>query len=331
MVEVIFSYKGIDNVIQCNIHDLMKDIINKFIQKISKNDLYFIYNGENINKELSFIQHANEFDKKRNKMKILVYDNENNIIKENIEISKEFICPDCNDNILLKIKDYRVSYECKNNHKKNSLLLSEYEDTQKADLTKILCSQCDKNKDKVFKKEFYYCCSCDINLCPLCKSIHNKNHNVIKYEDKNYICKKHNDSYAKYCNECKMNICFLCKDEHNNHEIFDLENIMVNKNDFLNQLEDFRNTIDKVKIDIEKMKDILNNVINNIELYYKINNDIMNWYENKNKNYYILKNLNEFKINNFNVIKDLNQIINESNIVNKINYLIDIYNKVNNK
>ena len=42
MVEVIFSYKGIDNVIQCNIHDLMKDIINKFIQKISKNDLYFI-------------------------------------------------------------------------------------------------------------------------------------------------------------------------------------------------------------------------------------------------------------------------------------------------
>ena len=197
MAEVIFSYKGIDNTIQCNIHDLMKDIINKFIQKISKNDLYYIYNGENINKELSFIQQANEFDKDRKKMNILVYDNENNIIKENIEISREFICPECNDNILLNIKDYRISYECINNHKKNSLLLFEYEDTQKNDLSKILCSQCNKNKDKVFKKEFYYCCSCDINLCPLCRSIHNKNHNFIKYEDKNYICKKHNDSYAK--------------------------------------------------------------------------------------------------------------------------------------
>jgi len=196
----------------------------------------------------------------------------------------------------------------KNNHKKNSLLLSEYEDTQKTNLSKILCSQCNENKDKVFKKEIYYCCSCDINLCPLCRSIHNKNHDVIKYEDKNYICKNHNDSYAKYFKECKMNICFLCKDEHNNHEIFNLENIMMNKKDFINQLEDFRNTFDKVKIDIEKIKDILNNVINIIELYYKINNDIINWYENKNKNYYILKNINEFKNNNASVIKDLNQI-----------------------
>ena len=123
MAEVIFSYKGIDNTIQCNIHDLMKDIINKFIQKISKNDLYYIYNGENINKELSFIQQANEFDKDRKKMNILVYDNENNIIKENIEISREFICPECNDNILLNIKDYRISYECINNHKKNSFII----------------------------------------------------------------------------------------------------------------------------------------------------------------------------------------------------------------
>ena len=41
MAEVIFSYKGFENTIQCNIHDLMKDIINKYIQKISKSDLYY--------------------------------------------------------------------------------------------------------------------------------------------------------------------------------------------------------------------------------------------------------------------------------------------------
>ena len=112
MAEVIFSYKGFENTIQCNIHDLMKDIINKFIQKISKSDLYYIYNGENINMGLSFIQQANEFDKDK-KMKILVYDNENNIIKENIEISREFICPECNVKILLNIKDYKISMNVK--------------------------------------------------------------------------------------------------------------------------------------------------------------------------------------------------------------------------
>ena len=33
MVEVIFNYKGIETLIQCNINDKMKDIINKFIIK----------------------------------------------------------------------------------------------------------------------------------------------------------------------------------------------------------------------------------------------------------------------------------------------------------
>ena len=76
MVEVIFNYKGIETVILSNINDKMKDIINKFISKsenINKN-IYFLYNGDNINKELTFDQQANEIDIKRKKMNILVYD-----------------------------------------------------------------------------------------------------------------------------------------------------------------------------------------------------------------------------------------------------------------
>ena len=36
---------------------------------------------------------------------------------------------------------------------------------------------------------------------------------------------------------------------------------------------------------------MLNNIINNIELYYKINENIFNNYEDNKRNFYILQNL----------------------------------------
>ena len=121
MVEVIFNYKGIETVILSNINDKMKDIINnKYISKsenINKN-IYFLYNGDNINKELTFDQQANEIDIKRKKMNILVYDEEkeeNNKNIGNIIKSKEIICPECNENILININNYKINLnECKN-------------------------------------------------------------------------------------------------------------------------------------------------------------------------------------------------------------------------
>ena len=76
MVEVIFNYKGIDTIIQCNINDKMKEIINRFLIKIRKNEnnniFLFIYGANIINYDLTFIQQANEIDRNRNKMNILV-------------------------------------------------------------------------------------------------------------------------------------------------------------------------------------------------------------------------------------------------------------------
>ena len=69
MVEVLFNYKGIEIIIQCNSNDIMKNIINKYISKsenINKN-LNFIYNGNKINEELTLNQQANEIDNKRKK------------------------------------------------------------------------------------------------------------------------------------------------------------------------------------------------------------------------------------------------------------------------
>ena len=63
--QVIFNYEGVKTIIQCNINEKMEDIINKFLNKIEnkENNLFYLYNGRQINKELTFNEQANELDK----------------------------------------------------------------------------------------------------------------------------------------------------------------------------------------------------------------------------------------------------------------------------
>ena len=70
MAKVIFSFNGIQTIIQCLKEDKMKNICNKYASKININinSLIFIYGGNQINYELSFQEQANSIDKKRNEM-----------------------------------------------------------------------------------------------------------------------------------------------------------------------------------------------------------------------------------------------------------------------
>ena len=251
MVEVIFNYKAIETKIQSDENDKMKDIVNKFIVKSQKQKsiIIFLYNGNKINEELTFKEQANELDNTRKKMNLLVYDNDDNNNNERKLIkSQDIICLECQENILINIKDYRINlYQCKNNHTKNNILLEEYENNQRIDISEIKCNKCkDKNMKETYNNEFYICNTCNMNLCPLCKSSHNNNHNIIKYNDKNYICNKHNDTFIKYCEECKENLCILCENNHNNHNIY-LGEMVTNKNDLLKENEELRKIIDKFK------------------------------------------------------------------------------------
>ena len=118
MAEVIFIYEGTNFTIQCNENDKMKDIINKFLIKIQKQvgDLYYLYNGNKLNNELTFNEQANELDKNRMKMNILVNENKHKNIKNEI-ISKDIICPECKDNILIDIKNFKINLSgCNKNH-----------------------------------------------------------------------------------------------------------------------------------------------------------------------------------------------------------------------
>ena len=158
---------------------------------------------------------------------------------------------------MINIKDYKINlYGCKNGHKIENILLNEYENIQKIDMSKVICNKCYKNN--INKEEFYICNECNINLCPLCKYKHDKNHNIINYNDRYFICSKHNDSYIKYCKECKENICSKCIDEHNNHNIIELLNLIPNKDKLLKEMKYMREFINKLKINIEEIKNILN-------------------------------------------------------------------------
>jgi len=190
MAQVEFIFNGYTTKIQCDINENFISICNKYASKAQTqiNNLYFLYNGNYLNQQLTFSQVANDFDKERKMMSLIVIEKVSTIISDHLIIPKEIVCPLCLDNIRMKIDDYKITfYECKNGHYINKILLKEYENMQKIDEFKIICEKCQNNKAKSFQKQFYKCNSCKINLCLLCKTNHNNNHNIVDYEKKLFL------------------------------------------------------------------------------------------------------------------------------------------------
>ena len=336
MSQVEFSYNGITTLIHCNQNEKMKEILQRFCSKteIDINSVYFLYSSIQINKELSFIECANNEDKQRNKMNILVnqINIDNNVHIEKLIKSKEVICPQCQNLAKIKINNYKISlHGCKNNHKVNNILLNEYDNLQNIDLTKIICGKCkEKNCAETFDNIFFWCCSCKTNLCPICKNSHDKKYHIINYEQKNYICDTHNDSYNSYCKKCKKNICVLCESLHENHEIIYFGKILSKINNLRENLDELRKNIDKFKEFIDNIIIKFNKVIENMEKYYQINNELINNYfhfiDNKNRNYELLANIEG--INHDFIINDIQSIIKEDDANNQFNKILIIYNKM---
>ena len=332
MSQIEFVYNGVITIIQCNPNEKFNDIEQKLSTKIdiNLNSVYYLYSGKVIdNKKQTFLEMANNLDKERKQMNIQIFDmeqkedkTENSLIK-----SSQIICPECGNNCLLNVINYKVRlYDCINEHDIDEIALSEFENTQMIDESKIICDECKIcNKANSYKKSFYICNTCKINLCPLCKDKHDKNHKIIHYEDKNFICSLHNYPYTLYCKSCYRNICISCEMEHNKHETISFGKIMTKKDKFFEKL----NKLKQIKNDfIENIKDIitkLNKVIENIELLYKINEQIIN-IDYKYKNYEMLQNLNQIDIDYF--LKYFENTNNDNNIFNKFKNIMYIYDKI---
>ena len=331
MSQAEFIYKGVSIIIQCETKDKMKDICQKFKEKakINNKDLIYSYKGKiGINKDITFESFASTEDKNKNKISVLVLENEIDLSNKEKDIikSKDVICPECQEKIKIDIIDYKINlYECKNGHKFENILLDEFEETQNIDRTKIICDICrENNKSKAYNNIFYKCLSCNKNICPLCKLKHEQSHKIMNYDDKNYICSKHNEKYISYCENCKMNLCSLCYD-HKEHKKIIFIDIAPNKKQLMGALDELKKYINNFNNNINSIINILNEVKNKLNIYYKINEDIIKNYDNKN--YENIDYLNRFLNNN--IIQELKSIIDYGGIKEKFNIIFNIYKKMN--
>jgi len=327
MANVIFNFNGEKITIQSGTKEKMKDICNRFASKIGieTKSLFYLKDGTQLNLDLTYEELENSIDKNSNQMNILVYDSNTTICEDNPKDKvKEILCPTCYENCRISIKDYKIKlFGCENNHEINNILLEEFNDIQKKSELKNKCSCCN---NYLFK-----CITCNKNLCSICKLIHNKEHKIINYNKKDYICNIHNDAIISYCTECKINICKQCETNHDSHKKVKFQDITPNKNsaDKLKvQIEQFKKKIDRLSAKINEITKIFNKVIENLEIYYKINYDLLKNYEAQSKNYYILQNINDIQ-NNID-IKEIESILNDNNFNNQFQNIINIYSKMNN-
>ena len=291
MAKVVFSFENEETIIDCDFKDKMKDIFIKYCSKTQKDvgKLYFRYNANIIKEDMNYGQILNEVDKKRNIMNKIVSENSNSILlNEKMIKSKEIICPECKESILIEIKDYKINLsKCKNGHEIKNILFKDYEKTQYIDISKI-------------------------------NNINNK-------------CIKHKKDYDKYCKDCNLNICPLCSKEHKEHNTIYFDELLNNDEINMINMKELKEYIDKFNNYIKLLIEKLNNVINNMELYYNISNNIININEELNyPNYQVIKNMEQFKNYNNTIIKDIKEIIEEEGY-NKFQNIIDIYDKMNNQ
>ena len=223
---VSFNYNTSNIIIQAKDNELMKDIYSKFFNKvgIEKNDkkLYFSYNGKwgkdsDGTENLTLSETANEEDKKRKKMNILVAENLDTPKGETdlIISSDEIICPICGKYSLMDLDNYKISlHGCENNHTKKDIILSEFLKSQYINLSKIVCSKCNNNRSNIFKNEMYKCFDCNNNICPLCKSKHDNSHRLEEYDKYINICKKDLDYFTGFCKDCGDHYCMSCEEDH---------------------------------------------------------------------------------------------------------------------
>ena len=95
-------------------------------------------------------------------------------------------------------------------------------------VSQIKCDKCKNNsKSDTFNNKFFICYECHMKLCPLCKSIHDKSHSIINYDDKNYIYIKHDETFLKYCEGCKIDLCLSFVNEHKDHKVILYEDKLI--------------------------------------------------------------------------------------------------------
>ena len=196
MVEIEFDYLKDKITLEFNLNDNLESVLDTYCQKtcIEKNSVIFKAHNLKIPGDKKIIDIMDDTEKLNKKMNISVFPYDKTSNHKIIEQSKEIICPKCSEQCRIKINDYFIElFDCKNNHN-TKLNINEYKESQKINFADIKCGICNtKTIGHSYENIFYYCQNCKKNLCCLCKEKHNNNHFIINYDQKNYVCEKHNN------------------------------------------------------------------------------------------------------------------------------------------
>ena len=122
----------------------------------------------------------------------------------------------------------------------------------------------------------------------------------------------------------------ICSQMHINHRLEPFENIISNPDNKRMELDKLKEEIDIFNNYVKKIISGLNQLIENMETYYKIFNNIFNNYNVNNKNYQVLKNINQISINN-NIYKEIQEINRNKNYFDKINKIFNVFYKMKGK
>ena len=185
------------------------------------------------------------------------------------------------------------------------------------------------NKKEIISLEEYNKKSlkCQKNLCSSCQENLNKNHNLIELN--NYICNIHNQKYNSYCNKCKKDLCLICENEHKK------ENSLIYYKDIITNInyekKRMKLKFDKFYESIKQMNEILNEVNNKIKIYDKQYYNIIDNSNVNNINYQIINNINKVLCYNKKLLNEIDKINDEVQNDKKINYIINLYNKLTGK
>ena len=198
-----------------NPNTLLSEEIKKlsFILQISSDNLYCIYLGKSLNNLKKKIS-----DFKSMNLLIYIFNLKKIKVKKDEQLNS-LLCPSCEKLISMTINEGKITLKkCCNNHKLKGLSFSSFINLQTNMKGRDnYCSNCNNNLNYY---NYYYICSCNNFICPLCTNEHNekmKNHYQIINNKKFLICAKHNMLFSSFCNKCNKNLCNKCMDDHKDH------------------------------------------------------------------------------------------------------------------
>jgi len=333
MIKIEFNFSQDITLVQNESNDIFQSVINKFLAKYPKLDqksLTFLANGRQLDPNSSIESQISKINKENGIVRVLV-----DLTRENINDilidSKEVICPHCKESCRIKIEKGRfILFDCDNNHDSSTINIIDFPQTQKVNLSKIICDDCkkeEKNMGLSYKHNFYKCLTCQNNVCLTCEPKHDPNHNLIKYDQKNFICPSHNDSFIKYCKDCKINLCLACDDEHQEHNTIFFGNLLPKVKELKKIENEIKKEIEEFNNNIKDIINIFNNMREIIYTFGNININIINQFNPRNKNYKILENIKEITNNN-DIYKKIKSLNYNQNLKEKILGILELYNEI---